>query len=177
MSIKNTATIILASSILSACSVASATSSNKSDDLKLYVYQDCKQVDVISMNEEQQNAYHALQSHENKIKEYEKPLKEMERKLKEKEQMLDKLSDDFVTEKGDQVIVNKKLIKQHEILAKEMEEIVAFHKKDIQKLELEASKIKEIADKFEQSIKPNIAQFDENVHVTIGNQSNYRCTS
>ncbi|WP_372768333.1 hypothetical protein [Pseudoalteromonas sp.] len=55
-----------------------------------------------------------MKANEVTFKEIEKLLKEMDKALAKHEAALDNLSGEMVIEDNDEVIVNKKLIKQHE---------------------------------------------------------------
>ncbi|MDE3272295.1 hypothetical protein [Pseudoalteromonas sp. G4] len=176
MDMKKIATLIISASVLTACAIANAssneTSVEKNEQLKIYVFDGCKEIDEIAMTQTQIEAYNAMKADEVTLKELEKPLKEMDKTLAKHEAALDNLSGEMVIEENDEVIVNKKLIKQHEQIAQEMESVVRSHQKDIDALELHARQFEKTARKFEKAIKPSLSQYGEhNIQVSIGKKN------
>lgn len=176
MDMKKIATLIISASVLTACAIAHASSDEtgtaKNEPLKIYVFNGCKAIDEIAMTQTQIEAYNLMKADEVTLKELEKPLKEMDKALAKHEAALDNLSGDMVIEENDEVIINKKLIKQHEQIAEKMEAVVRSHQRDIEAVELHARQFEKTARKFEKAIKPSISKYGEhNIQVSIGKKN------
>lgn len=153
MDMKKIATLIISASVLTACTIANASSDEtsiaKNEQLKIYVFDGCKAIDEFPMTQTQIEAYNAMKADESTLRELEKPLTEMNKALEKHEEALDNLSGDMVIEENDEIIVNKKLIEQHEQIAKEMEAVVLSHQQDIDAVEKHAKQFEKTALIFE----------------------------
>lgn len=169
MKLQNLALTLTSIITISACSIANAQSEQ---DFNIYVYKDCQQIKKIQMSEYQINAYTELKKHEKLMASLELPMKDMERKLSIHEQELDALSGELVVESGDELTVNKALMKKHTAIAHKMEQVVAEHRMDIHDLELQAQEIRQAAHEFEQAIQPSLGEYKEkDIQVQIGSNN------
>ncbi len=171
---QNLALVFTSAAIISASLMASAKAQQQ-EEYKIYIYKDCEAVQEIVMNAEQVEAYNAFKNHEKLMAKLELPLEEMEQQLELHEQELDSLSDNFVIETEDSLVVNKTLVEQHEAIAKKMEKVVASHRKDIEKLELHARAFEGLANDFEKSLEPSLGNYrKQDIQIQIGQHKQNR---
>jgi len=173
---KKVMSLMMITSVLSACAISHANSNehitSTDEALKIYVFNDCKAIDEITMTPSQIAAYKAMKADEVTLKRLEKPLRVMEEALAKHQTEMDNLSGELVIEANDELIVNKKLIKQHEQVAQKMEAVVRKHQKDIDALELHAQDFENTAHEFEKAIKPTLSQYGgHNIQVSIGKKN------
>lgn len=171
MNLKKLVLTLSSLTVAAACSIANA---QQGKDYNIYVYKDCLQIKKIQMSEHQINAYTELKKHESVMDSLEVPMKKMEQQLKLHERELDALSGEMVLESDDKLVVNKALVHKHTAIAHKMEKVVAEHREDIHKLELQARKVKQAADEFERVIQPSLDEYrTKGIHIQIGS-SNFK---
>lgn len=173
MKIEKLVITLAAIATMAACSIANA---QVDKDYNIYVYEDCEQVKKIQMSEHQIKAYTELKQHEKLMEGFELPLQQMEQQLAVHEQELEALSGEMIIETADRMVVNKALVAKHTEIAHKMEKVVAEHRADIHELEQHARKIEQAAHEFERVIQPSLGKYkNKNIHIQIGNNSNWKC--
>jgi hypothetical protein len=176
MKIQKLSIALIATGVLAACSIANAGSKAQEQE-KIYVYQGCKQIKEITMDESQKVAYSKFKQQEKKLAELEIPLNDMDEELAKYEQELEVLSDDIVIETEDKLVVNRAVVRKHEEIAEKMQQVVRARQGDIKELELHAKEIEAAAFQFEKVIRKSLQGFKgKDIQISIGKKRNIgRC--
>jgi hypothetical protein len=159
---KRTTKIFIASLFpLVICQVGLAWSdTDKANDYSVVALKGCEVVSEQAMTAEQLDAYLSLKQQEQKMRVLELPIQNIEQEIKVYTDEIEKLTELAFQEKDESLHINKALLKQHDIVAKEFNKFMQLHQQDFDALGKQGGIIGQQAKIFETSIKASLENID-----------------
>ena len=160
--------------------VSSHLSLAKPNDYRLIAFENCDVVAEHTLDQNQIDAYLALQDSEQRMASLEKPVDALNEKIDRYSSKIGNLTSQAISEDGDMLTIDRALLREQEQAAKELEALVKTHESDFASLEKEARIIEEKAHRFENAIAPLIKDKDYDMVRIVGpkySDAPYRCDS
>lgn len=134
----------------------------------LIAFDDCDVVTEATLNQAQVNAYLALQASEKKMDALSKPVENLD--IDHYTDQISELTNRAIQEDGETLKINKKLLKEQEALAQELQILMKNHEQDFEALEKEARVIEASAKAFEKEMRPLLDDLDHDMVRIVGPQ-------
>jgi archaellin len=143
------------------CQVALAWSdTDNANNHSVVALKNCEVVSNQAMTAEQFEAYLGLKQQEQEIHRLELPIQEIEEEIKVYTDELETLTKLVIQDNDGSLHINKKLLKQQDIVAKEFNQFMQLHQQDFDALSKQGSIIGLQAEIFEKSIKTSLESID-----------------
>lgn len=158
--------------------VSSHFSLAKTNDYRLIAFENCDVIAEHPLDQNQIDAYLALQRSEQTMTSLQKPVDAMSDKIDRYTSTISDLTSRAVQEDGDTVTINRALLREQEQVAKQLEALVKAHEADVSSLEKEARVIHEKAHHFEKVIDPLLKDKEYDMVRIVGpkySDAPYRC--
>ena len=159
---KRSAKILIASLVpLVLCQVALAWGDiDKENNYSVVALKNCEVVSDQAMTQQQFAAYISLKQQEQKMHTLEVPIQGIEQKVKAYTDEIETLTKLAIQDTDETLHINKKLLEQHDLVAKEFDSFMQLHQQDFDALGKQGNIIGQHADVFETSIKDHLQGLD-----------------
>ncbi|WP_340677612.1 hypothetical protein [Paraglaciecola sp.] len=155
MKILNKMSVVLLSSGLFTLAAVAASISKPAmseGDYRMRILHNCELVAEYNMSPAQIEAYQHLQKTEDSMHGLELPIKAIEQQMKEYSDKLESLTALAIQETDTSLHIDKNALKQQEVVAKQLSDLVKLHQADFDAIGQQGQKISAVVDKFEQAM-------------------------
>lgn len=171
---KRSAKFLIASLVpLVICKVAVAwVDTDKINNYSVVALKNCEVVSDQAMTDQQFEAYLSLQQQEQKMHTLEVPIQGIEQEVKAYTDEIETLTKLAIQDTNESLHINKELLEQQNLVAKEFDAFMQLHQQDFNALGTQGIIIGQHADVFETSIKDNLEgiDYDQIQVLTSGNR-------
>lgn len=140
--------------------VVAKADNNASNDYSVVAFKNCEIVSHQAITEQGVKAYLGLQQQQQKMHRLELPIQGIEREMQQYTDSIEKLTKLAIQETDESLYIDKKLMQQQKVVAKEFDKCMQKHQQDFDAVEAQGIVIGRYADKFSDSIKDTLAGFD-----------------
>lgn len=126
----------------------------------LVAMDNCEVVLQVQMTDEQIKAMHDLEKVENVMDKLEGPLEHFEDEMEVLSEQLEEITALAFHEDGDTLTINRKYLKEQELIASKIEELADSYEDEFDAIEEQGGIIEELAENFENVIEPSLEGVD-----------------
>ncbi|MFC4654395.1 hypothetical protein ACFO3I_05055 [Rheinheimera marina] len=164
------------SSVAAITACSSANAENNSQTSQLAFMKDCKIVKQRAMTKDELAAHQQLEAMSTQMKNFELPMKDFELAMKKHELAMKQLGEPVVEHKDGKIVIDQSKIAQQQLIASDIEKLVAQYQPNIDQLTEQGEKIGQAADRFTGHIKANEPGLDyDNIQVLDEKHSQIHC--
>ncbi|CAH9049881.1 hypothetical protein PSECIP111951_00064 [Pseudoalteromonas holothuriae] len=136
------------------------------EEYRMIVFQDCQQVLVEPLNDQQLSSYLALTTLSKKMKQLEKPVDKVSAQMSRLGKQIEALSSKAFVEHDGKLTIDKTLLAKQKKISNQLSTLASNHEDDFKALETQGKKIELAANNFESLIAPLIGDI-KNSHIQI----------
>lgn len=167
--------VLTTAAVLTGCSSANADNTVAQSNQLAFI-KDCKVVKQRAMTQEELAAHQQLEAMSDDMKDFELPMKDFEAAMKKHELAMKQLGEPVVEHKDGKIVIDQSKIAQQQLIASDIEKLVAQYQPNIDQLSEQGQKIGQAADRFTGLIRAAEPGLDyDNIQVLDDQHSQIHC--